>query len=70
MRKPSEMLSMSFWCGFLAHASFSGMYQDFLGKEAFLNMVRENWMNTSPYMWMFLFIAAIVAHQMQRSKVE
>ncbi len=70
MKKPSEMLSLSFWCGFAAHLSFLGMYQDFIGKAAYLSKVNTDWMDTSPYMWMAFFVIAILVHQNQRSKVE
>ncbi len=67
--KPSEMLSGSFWAGFITHLSFTAMYQDFLGKELFIQKVNADWMNTSPYMWMVFGIAALWLHNRFKSEV-
>jgi hypothetical protein len=33
----------AFWAGFLAHASFMSLHQDFYGKETWLQMAAIGW---------------------------
>lgn len=61
-----KRVSMGFIAGFMFHMAFIGCYQDWIGKQAYLELVDTNWMNTHWLMWAGIALAACVALAMLR----
>ncbi len=50
--------SRVFWCGFATYAGLNMAWQDWMGKEAYLALVRDEWMDLH---WMVGVTIALVA---------
>jgi hypothetical protein len=51
-----------FWQGFVACMALSGLMQDWMGKEAYIREVQQNWMNTHWVMWLVILAIAYGSH--------
>ena len=69
MRTPRRLLKRSFWLGFFAHAFITLFIQDWMGKEAYIASVRENWLNIHWLVWVPLFIIVLVISAMDERSV-
>lgn len=49
-----------FWFGFLFHICTVGIAQDIVGKEKYLMLEAETWINTKVWYW-FMFLAIYTA---------
>ena len=69
-RSPSEMLSLSFWCGFWFHLFLTQVFMDFLGLSEYILWVEDNWTNTHWMMWVALCVLIVYIHKKQQGSVE
>ena len=51
-----------FWQGFLACIALIGLMQDFIGQEAYIRVIQENWVSTHWMMWLALLALAFGSH--------
>ncbi len=55
--KPKTQIAQSFFAGMVTHASIIMFYRDWIGLEAYIRVVRSEWMNAH---WsLFLVIGSI-----------
>lgn len=52
-----EVYFTPFWLGYAAALSCVAFVQDFMGKEKYLEVASENWINTHWSWWLVLMIA-------------
>ena len=55
-------MSKSFMFGFFTCFVFSQVHMDMMGKALYLKRVDEFWMNTSPYLWLFIWLVGALVH--------
>lgn len=53
-------ISGSFILGFLCHWFLTNMSMDFLGKNEYIKLIENGWVNSSPYFWMTLSICVLL----------
>ena len=61
MRKPGKLLSMSYWSGMATAFAMSCAFQDFLGKDGYLEVIQKGWVDYGPYMWIVWVVLAFIA---------
>lgn len=55
-RRIYKFFNAGFWAGFIMAIMGTGLYQDFIGKEAYLNLVTNNWVDIAWYLWLIPII--------------
>ena len=72
MKRPGKLLSISYWAGMASAFALSCAFQDFLGKDEYLNIVASGWVDYGPHMWIVWIVLAFVAtstHLYIKSKI-
>ena len=55
---PSQMITRSFWCGYLFYMFMNQAVMDWVGQDEFIAIAENNWIDTHWLMWT-VFCAAI-----------
>lgn len=64
-----KLMTLCFWCGWLAHIGITMFIQDWLGLDSYVEFVAENWVNMS-YMWgAAIFAVPILYYYNKRNEV-
>jgi len=53
---------LCFWFGVVFYLCVDGLYQDFLGKEVYLNLIQTSWVNIPWQIWFIPMILILYAH--------
>ena len=56
--KPKSQIVRAFWAGFILHASISMFYQDWVGLDKYLSLVKKGWVDTH---WSLFLVTGIIA---------
>lgn len=70
MKGPGILLSISYWMGMITALALVLTFQDYLGKDAYIQGLQDNWVNDG--FWVLYLIVAIVstsAHIWLKSKI-
>ncbi len=53
---------LCFWFGVVFYLCVDALYQDFLGKEAYLKLIQASWINIPWQIWLIPMILTLYAH--------
>lgn len=70
MKGPGILLSLSYWMGMITALALVLTFQDYLGKDAYIQGLQDNWVNDG--FWVLYLIVAVVAtsaHIWLKSKI-
>lgn len=51
----------TFWFGWFTAFCAFGIHQDYYGLEGYLTVVREHWVNQSPWFWVGLWLLTVLS---------
>lgn len=67
--KAQYALSVGAVLGIMMWNFFVSAFQDILGKEGYIQLAKDNWINTSPYMWIIFLILTKVIYDIIHKKL-
>jgi hypothetical protein len=59
---PKGAYTAGFWSGVILLTSIQGFIQDCYGKDAWIQMINERWVNMSPWWWVIPSLIPIVLY--------
>jgi len=62
-------MSKQYYLGMFCFGCYIGMFQDFMGKEAYIAFTQNHWTNAPWWIWLIPFIAASYwSHKLEKAE--